>query len=164
MVISDRLWRGIYGGDPNVIGKTMKAENNEVTIAGVMAPGFLGIQADTGVDMFAPHDTIIPRSAERRPVGQRSARAACARASPSNRRRAEITARWPALLEQARSADAAMRRKAPNIIGATPASRFGWRTGHVDIPRALLAGHSADPRFDRRCSCCSRASTSAACC
>ena len=118
VVISDRLWQRIYGGDPNVIGKTMKAENNEVTIAGVMAPGFLGIQADTGVDVFAPHDSIIPAQPERRPVASE----VLVRLRPGvtfEQASAEITSRWPALLEQARSS---MRQAAEgaNIIGATP--------------------------------------------
>ena len=118
VVISDRLWQRVFNGDPNVIGKTMKAENNEVTIAGVMAPGFLGIQADTGVDVFAPHDTIIPAQAARRPVASEvlvRLRAGVTFAQAS----AEITARWPALLELGRSA---MRdaQEGANILGATP--------------------------------------------
>jgi putative ABC transport system permease protein len=118
VVISDRLWHRIFGGDPNVIGKTMKAENNEVTVAGVMAPGFLGIQADTGVDVFAPHDSIIPAQKERRPVA--SEVLVRLRSGVSfEQATAEITARWPALLEQAR-ASMQQAQEGANIVGATP--------------------------------------------
>ena len=118
VVISDRLWQRVFGGAPDVIGKVMKAENNEVTIAGVMPAGFLGIQADTGVDVFAPHDSIIPAQPERRPVASE----VLVRLRPGKtfeQASAEIAARWPALLEQARSS---MRQaqEGANIIGATP--------------------------------------------
>jgi predicted permease len=118
VVISDRLWRRIFNGDPDVIGKTMKAENNEVTIAGVMVPGFLGIQADTGVDVFAPHDSIIPAQKERRPVASE----VLVRLRPGvsvAQAASEITARWPALLEQAR-ASMPQAQEGANIIGAIP--------------------------------------------
>jgi predicted permease len=38
-VISDRLWRQQYNADPNIVGKTIVA-NNSYTIVGVMPPGF----------------------------------------------------------------------------------------------------------------------------
>ena len=40
VVMSDRLWQRRYGGDPNVIGKTIKVGVNERTIIGVMPSGF----------------------------------------------------------------------------------------------------------------------------
>lgn len=116
VVISDRLWQRIFNGDPNVIGKTMKAENNEVTVVGVMAPGFLGIHADTGVDVFAPHDSFIPATQGRRPVATEM----LVRLRPGvtfEQAAAELDARWPALLALGRSA---MRdaNEGANILGA----------------------------------------------
>ena len=40
VVMSHRLWQRRYGGDPNVIGKTIKVGVNERTIIGVMPSGF----------------------------------------------------------------------------------------------------------------------------
>jgi predicted permease len=39
-VISDGLWRRAYGADPNVVGRTLRLDNDPVTIIGVLPPGF----------------------------------------------------------------------------------------------------------------------------
>jgi putative ABC transport system permease protein len=40
VVISDGLWRRAYGADPNVIGRTLRLDNDPMTIIGVLPPGF----------------------------------------------------------------------------------------------------------------------------
>jgi predicted permease len=39
-VISDGLWRRMFGGDPNVLGKQFRIDGDEYVIVGVMAPDF----------------------------------------------------------------------------------------------------------------------------
>ncbi|CAN5860216.1 ABC transporter permease [soil metagenome] len=39
-VISDRLWRQRYNGDPSILGKTIEVNEGQYTIAGVMPPKF----------------------------------------------------------------------------------------------------------------------------
>ncbi len=39
-VISDALWRRAYGADPNVVGRTIRLDNDPLTIIGVLPPGF----------------------------------------------------------------------------------------------------------------------------
>jgi predicted permease len=39
-VISDRFWMSRFGGDTNVIGRTIRLDGQDVTIVGVMPPGF----------------------------------------------------------------------------------------------------------------------------
>jgi predicted permease len=39
-VISDRLWRKRYNGDPSIVGKRLDAKDGQYVIAGVMPPGF----------------------------------------------------------------------------------------------------------------------------
>jgi putative ABC transport system permease protein len=39
-VISDDLWRRSYGGDPNILGKRLKLDNDAYTIVGVVPAGF----------------------------------------------------------------------------------------------------------------------------
>jgi len=39
-VISDGLWRRAYGADRNVVGRTLRLDNDSVTIIGVLPPGF----------------------------------------------------------------------------------------------------------------------------
>ena len=40
VVISDGLWRRLFGSDPNVLGKRISADSDVYTIVGVMPPGF----------------------------------------------------------------------------------------------------------------------------
>jgi predicted permease len=39
-VISDGLWRRAYGADPNVLGRTIRIDNDPLTIIGVLSRGF----------------------------------------------------------------------------------------------------------------------------
>ena len=40
VVLSDGLWRRKFGGDPGVIGKTVHIEGKNMTVTGIMPPGF----------------------------------------------------------------------------------------------------------------------------
>jgi predicted permease len=40
IVISDSLWRRSYGADPNVLGRSVRLDNDLYTIVGVLPPGF----------------------------------------------------------------------------------------------------------------------------
>lgn len=40
IVISDGLWRRAYGADPNVLGRTLRIDNDPYTIIGVLPRGF----------------------------------------------------------------------------------------------------------------------------
>ena len=40
VVISDGLWRRAYGADPNIVGRTLRLDNDPFTIIGVPLPGF----------------------------------------------------------------------------------------------------------------------------
>jgi predicted permease len=64
MVISHAMWRGAYGGDATVLGRTLTPHNHGVpyTIVGVMPPG---LDVPRGVDFWtpiAPSTTVDGRS------------------------------------------------------------------------------------------------------
>jgi putative ABC transport system permease protein len=40
VIISDNLWRRYFGGDPGIVGKTLKLNGNQFNIVGVMPAGF----------------------------------------------------------------------------------------------------------------------------
>src|SRR5262245_54267322 len=40
VVISDGLWRRLFGADPNILGRKVRADSDIYTIIGVMPPGF----------------------------------------------------------------------------------------------------------------------------
>lgn len=41
-VISDALWRGLFGGDPGALGRSVRISGENYTVIGVMRPGFNG--------------------------------------------------------------------------------------------------------------------------
>jgi putative ABC transport system permease protein len=68
IMISDALWRELFGGGPNVLGKTIRvsAANSgdmptEYRIIGVLPPGFRYV----GNDRLDPADTALPLTAPR---------------------------------------------------------------------------------------------------
>jgi putative ABC transport system permease protein len=57
-VISDRFWRGEFGGDPGVLGRRLTVEGRAVEIVGVTPPGFLGLEVGR------PFSVALPLCAE----------------------------------------------------------------------------------------------------
>jgi putative ABC transport system permease protein len=53
-VISDGFWTRRFGRDPAVLGKNIQVGTQWVTIVGVTAPGFLGLQVGTPLDITVP--------------------------------------------------------------------------------------------------------------
>ena len=62
VVISDGLWRRAYGADPNVIGRTIRIDNDPVTIVGVLPRGFRhpGPTTSGDAEVFAAFGFIGP--------------------------------------------------------------------------------------------------------
>ena len=54
VVISDGLWRRAYGADPNIVGRSVRLDNDPYTIIGVLPPGFRhpGIHGVTEVEVW----------------------------------------------------------------------------------------------------------------
>ena len=59
-VISSQYWHTRFTTDPNVVGRTIRVNNVLVTVVGVIAPEFTGIQQPTG----ELHDLGLPLSLE----------------------------------------------------------------------------------------------------
>ena len=57
-VISSKYWHSRFGTDPAVVGKAIKVNNVPITIVGVIAPHFFGIQQPVG----NPPDISLPLS------------------------------------------------------------------------------------------------------
>jgi predicted permease len=56
-VLSDGLWRGRFGADPAVVGRTVQLDGVPTTVVGIMPPGFVF----AGAELFAP--AVIDRAA-----------------------------------------------------------------------------------------------------
>lgn len=97
-VIGHQFWNRAFGGDPNVIGKTIRMEGAELTVIGVMPAGFVGIHAVGGIDLFVPNYTITPRRPDR-PHGSSHLLGRLKPGVPFEKAKAELEARWPSLLQ-----------------------------------------------------------------
>lgn len=60
VVISDALWHRSYGADPNVVGRTIRVDNDPYTIIGVLPPEFRhpGPTTSGDVEVFGAHGLI----------------------------------------------------------------------------------------------------------
>jgi predicted permease len=55
-VISSKYWNTRFGADPNIVGRNISVNNVPVTIVGVLAPEFTGVQQPVG----EPADITLP--------------------------------------------------------------------------------------------------------
>ena len=53
-VISDRLWRSRFNSDRQIIGKTIRVDDHELTIVGVASPEFKGSVPGMALDIWVP--------------------------------------------------------------------------------------------------------------
>jgi putative ABC transport system permease protein len=65
------LWKSRYGGDSNIVGKSLRTSRASFTIVGVMAPGF-GFPGR--VDVWTPLESNFALQTPQRPVGERTGR------------------------------------------------------------------------------------------
>lgn len=54
VVLSDAFWRRRYGGNPEVVGRSVRLNDVPYTVVGVAAPAFTGLRLGNGPDLWAP--------------------------------------------------------------------------------------------------------------
>jgi putative ABC transport system permease protein len=62
MLISERLWKKTFGGDPNIIGRDIRLDGTPRTVVGVMPPGF---RFPSQTDLWVPMASVFGRSTNR---------------------------------------------------------------------------------------------------
>ena len=55
VVISDRYWRSHLNAEPNVVGRTLRVNQHELTVVGVAPPAFHGSMPVTAFDLWIPY-------------------------------------------------------------------------------------------------------------
>lgn len=63
VVISDRLWRSLFGGGADVLGRDLVINSTKFTIVGVTARGFHGTSLGGAIDLWTPvaqHAKAVP--------------------------------------------------------------------------------------------------------
>ena len=58
VVLSDAVWRADYGGDPDVIGRTIRIRGTDFTIVGVVPPDFPNLHPVLREALFLPMGTL----------------------------------------------------------------------------------------------------------
>ncbi len=99
VVIGYDFWQKMFGGAPDVVGRSFQTDSDPVTVIGVMPRGFRGLRVDDGVDIIAPFGTLFRPSANRPP----SASYILGRLRHGmtlDAARAELVARWPSTMDR----------------------------------------------------------------
>ena len=58
-VLSNGLWRRVFGADPNIVGKTLELSGQVYTVAGVTSPGFAPLQDEELWTSLTPDNPIL---------------------------------------------------------------------------------------------------------
>lgn len=105
-VLGFDFWQRHYGGDPSVLGRSIKADGVPLTIVGVAPEGFLGLGITVDHDLAVPI-TVVPKLLRNEASmidGTSRWVATTGRLAPGESfesARAQITAMWPAIREAA---------------------------------------------------------------
>lgn len=99
-LIRHRFWQRMFGGDPTVLGKRIRAEGVEIEIIGVLPPSYEGVSVDTGPDIVAPFGSIMPVPAGR-PPGASYVLARLRPGATLEQARAHLVPRWPGIVDAA---------------------------------------------------------------
>ncbi len=121
IVIGYRLWQQDFGGDPDVLGRTITLRGNALTIVGVMPEGYLGAHLRNRTDAWTSLGTSI---------GQRNA-AGCYLRSPNSMINAVARVRPSRTLESAMAELDAM-----GIAAHLPRADGAPQPSHVVLDRA----------------------------
>ena len=54
VVLSYEFWRNRFGGDPDILGRTLTVDEQPLTVVGVAAAGFRGIEVERRADLWVP--------------------------------------------------------------------------------------------------------------
>jgi predicted permease len=54
VVLSYDYWKGRFGGDPQIVGKTLLVNNYQMAVIGVSQPGFDGVELGSSTKIFIP--------------------------------------------------------------------------------------------------------------
>lgn len=106
VVLSWEFWQREFGGDPSVVGRTLKADGEPLTIVGVAPRGFLGLSIAIDHDVTVPI-TLVPKISQSEASmveGTSSWVATTGRLRPGitlAQARAQIETMWPELLRAA---------------------------------------------------------------
>src|SRR4029453_11643239 len=98
VVIGYDFWQKVFGGAPDVVGRSFKTDGDPVTVIGDMPRGFRGLRVDDGVDIIAPFGTVIPSPANRLLASHILGR--LRRGVTLDAARAELVTRWPAMMDR----------------------------------------------------------------
>lgn len=63
-LLSDNLWRGRYGADTSVVGKTIVLDDLNYTVAGVLPPGFQGLTDEAQLWLPLSTTTVLGKDFE----------------------------------------------------------------------------------------------------
>lgn len=59
-VLTHESWRHLFGGDPQVVGKTLRIDTMDLTVIGVLAPSLAGLDKDLEEMFFVPFNSYRP--------------------------------------------------------------------------------------------------------
>lgn len=122
MIISDRYWKRMFDGTPNVLGRTVRLQDITATVIGVMPEGYKGFSADLTVDF------IVPFNAHRRSSGGFMFLGRLRPGGSLEQLRSQVRALWPSVLDAVLPASATRAQSLAEWSGDAQSIRGGFST------------------------------------
>ena len=148
VVLTHDYWVRRFGADPSVVGKTLELEWRPYTIVGVAARGFTGMQPGMPCELILPLSHIAELRQGPDWAGRRilwiGLHGRLASGVGLDQARAELQARWPAILEATAPADFTPNRRrqfmARTVDVESAARGFSFYQGRFEQPLLVLGG------------------------
>lgn len=119
----------MFGGDPHAVGETIKVDARPVTIVGITAADFYGLDLDAGMDLFVPISFARTLAGDRNgPVRSPYVIGRLASGVTLAQAEAEVLARWPGI-------------QAATVSSLSPAAQSAVQSQRVAV-ESLATGFS----------------------
>ncbi|GLC25443.1 ADOP family duplicated permease [Roseisolibacter agri] len=146
-VLSHAFWRRALGGDPSVVGRTLRVNGRPLTVVGVAAPGFTGTEIESATAVFFPLGLGTVIGYDRRHLGTPDMKwlTAVARMAPGvEPRRADVVATGVLkALDASRPSPVLGFEKSTREVRALPLNAHFSSTGMRSPVPAWLLGATA---------------------
>ncbi len=130
-VLSHDFWKRVYGGNPDLIGKSILIAKQPFTIIGVAPKGFFGDEVGFSVDVYVPITEIPGRPANvQQALFCQYAFGRLRGGVSIEQARAQVESFWPAI------------RQATVPSGLTPSEREAFLAGRIRIKKVPVNGMS----------------------
>lgn len=142
VVLAYRTWQRLCGGSADAIGDTLVVSGQPLTVIGVMAQSFPGLEPHGGSDFYVP-TTLLPHLLEQAPAASPNPRIShvvgrLRDGVTIDQARAAVSAIWPAIVDATSPSPNAARRGATTDVVLVESASAGFSSLRTRVGQPLM--------------------------